>query len=65
LELNFLPEKKKIKQIANGEYHTIILLYDSCTLFSAGRNNEGQLGLGNNLNYNNFQLVSQLNQILK
>jgi len=43
-----LPSKHKIKNIATGKEHTIIVLDDLQTLFSTGRNEEGQLGLGIN-----------------
>jgi len=39
--MNFLPEKKKIRLIATGGRHSLILLDDLQTLFSAGRNEEG------------------------
>jgi len=60
-----LPQKQKITNIATGLGHTIILLDDLQTLFSTGRNDEGQLGLGiNDSQILKFQKVP-LNDILQ
>jgi alpha-tubulin suppressor-like RCC1 family protein len=47
-----------ISNISGGEFHTMVLMTDG-TLYATGRNNLGQLGLGNNSNtiYTSFTQV--------
>ena len=50
---------KKIINISTGLEHSLILTDDiSNNLYSCGRNNEGQLGIGNNTNQTTFQNVT-------
>lgn len=51
-----------IKEIAGGYNHTFILKNDG-TVWSCGRNNYGQLGLGNTDTYLNFTKVTTLSNI--
>ena len=47
IPLNFIHEQQKILQIAPGTIHTLLLLNDSQSLFGAGNNSNGELGLKN------------------
>jgi alpha-tubulin suppressor-like RCC1 family protein len=50
---------KKILSASCGENHTVIVTNDATNnLYVAGRNNEGQLGLGDNVNKNTFTRVT-------
>ena len=51
-----LPEGVVIKQVVAGAYHTMIIAQDG-TLFSCGKNDDGQLGLGDTENRNTFTQV--------
>jgi len=52
-----LPSTAKIVSIATGDYHSLAL--DSYgRVWASGDNKYGQLGLGNNINQNLFQLVT-------
>lgn len=48
-----------IKQIAAGMNHTMIL-FNNGEVFATGKNEEGQLGLGDNTNRNGYTLVTSL-----
>ena len=50
---------KRTIHISCGGDHSLILTNDSSNnLYSCGKNNSGQLGLANNVDYNSFQLSS-------
>jgi alpha-tubulin suppressor-like RCC1 family protein len=46
-----------IKQISGGAYHSLFLKNDG-TVWGCGRNKEGQLGIGNNVNQNTLQKIA-------
>merc|ERR1712185_648597 len=54
-----LPDGKVAKQVVAGENHTMILAEDG-TVFACGRNDYGQLGLGDTTNRSTFTAVPAL-----
>ena len=54
-----LPDGKVPSQVVAGSNHTMIIAKDG-TVFACGKNNDGQLGLGDNKNKNTFTPVPAL-----
>jgi alpha-tubulin suppressor-like RCC1 family protein len=52
-----IPTTKKIKMVAGGYYDFVIILLDDGTMMGCGRNDDGQLGLGNNTTQSTFQPI--------
>jgi alpha-tubulin suppressor-like RCC1 family protein len=51
-----IPSGKTVKKVAPGNVHTLVLMTDN-TIYGTGRNNAGQLGLGN---FNNQTVLTQM-----
>ena len=65
LEYTHIPQKvdiSPIKQISSG-YNFIMCLAEDGDLYSFGSNNKGQLGLGNNQDYNTPKKIESLHNI--
>ena len=54
-----LPDGKVAKQVIAGNNHTMILAED-CTVFASGWNDDGKLGLGDNVDRHTFTAVPSL-----
>ena len=52
-----IPTTKKIKMVAGGYQDFVIILLDDGTMMGCGRNDYGQLGLGNNTYQSTFQPI--------
>ena len=58
-----IPTTKKIRMVAGGYEDFVIILLDDGTMMGCGRNDNGQLGLGNYTRQNTFQPIPLLEKV--
>lgn len=58
-----IPTTKKIRMVAGGWNHFVIILFDDGTMMSCGYNKYGQLGLDNNTDQSTFQPIPLIEKV--
>ena len=58
-----IPTTKKIRMVAGGWAHFVIILFDDGTMMGCGRNDYGQLGLGNYTSQSTFKPIPLIEKV--